>query len=1130
MFKILLLTLVSTVMFADTGYMFHVDNPTMAKAYFDIFNAIGGLMQSEMYMSILKLIFALGVFFVFIMGIFKLLQGGDAKSSLTATAKYLIAGAMLMLLVLPTDSNKKVLIVESKEIPTYYCSDENANNNYSGFTVSMSESIAFLFSSMNSIGYGTTELASTAFSSVSTSVDIGKSFNEMSRNGFGGGIASTKDLLQINFTEDISADYAAKTQDSSTFGNISNGEILTSYASSFMRDCVYMVGSSNSKVATEMLHSMERTSNIFKTLDNIFVNDVITIFSELNGSTISSEIALDSASNVPSRLLFGTTDANGIENFGTCGKFWTEMFKPALAGIENDNIMCVHTNITPAGLYLMTGNGDSATPAVANEIAVNQALINLSKSNSNNPISKDMAYASGKSQAEFILNNVGTGTYMAEMLPYLQMGIRAVLYAFFPFVFLVILLPGGFGVAKNYAQTMIWVELWSPVAAILNLFLSYFQMDKMSGTYNLGLNAINSSSLVTDSNMLASVAGYLYMSVPALTFLILKGSAEMLGSISSGMAGGFARNMDSGAIRTDMSNIEKTNEFNKANGSKLTMSATMLGLEKLDAGIQGASLGKAIAQSGGIEGYKEGMSNSKAQQDIKQISHANNSTMNVQKASGAGQAIQEVNTLTATGVIDKNGNVDMNKIKEIEAAQGAEKASEIKKTAENMSHMAKKIGADLNTVDGRRQVAQVMSDSKSAKFKGGVAEQESEARQYALVNGTKINGKAPSEATFEETVKYSETAKQDIGTQKGVSTVVENEQKEAIHMTQGKASGAIHSKEDIENFTGTKMVESKTVKSKGGNEFIVARSENGTVFTTQKGRALRALTETIGRGEASKEVFNKIKDGQDLDLNGSVKVTTKGLQNELNKNAAYQETVKRKTESLNRKTNSAEDIASDKSSQQSKSISAMKQTTQEVFANDSKKVALDKLDSDGNVVKTDMQTEAVRDTVSLMSGDKTEEEVNEITSQIMETKDVNKALNAYGAGQNHSQAEIDSMKNISAQRQMGRQAAKSDVWKNKSDEGYRQELAKAGMDYHVEAVNRAFGVGSASVIPEQLAKAGVSSVDAGKYMGALVAAQKLMSTGSLLGKGFQGGKDLLKGLDKKKFKQLFDSLQSIGKK
>ena len=485
--------------------------------------------------------------------------------------------------------------------------------------------------------------------------------------------------------------------------------------------------------------------------------------------------------------------------YGTCKQAWDEVFYKSLVAVESEDLACLPElrELTPAAMYTMTKDS-SMTGLGSLDRYITQAALFDTIGSTGSDLSKGQQLAAKKTMIELAVKKSAEGMYMAEMLPYLQMGIRAVLYAFFPFVFLVMLLPNGMGVIKNYIQTLIWIELWSPVAAILNLFLSYFAID----TFSENIISSNSYGMVmTDSYMLAGVAGYLYASVPALTFLIIKGSGKMLQGIGSNMVAQFSKNLDSANVRSSLADIEKLRSYNKNAGTNnFVNQAEQLKLDVLSARIEGSSAGKAIAVNGGLEAYSEGMSDSKAMEDTRKIAYAQNSTFEAQKALGGGEAIREISELSARGVLD---NEDM--LKSQSSALGTNEGSDELRAEESMNYLKNSLGT--NDIS---EIASTIADSKTANFQGDIAEQASKTRQYALDNGLKINGKNPNEATFEEIMKFAETSEIDMGAQEGKDASLSYMKRKVISESQGRTNGAGVINELTANAANNELIERKT--------------------------------------------------------------------------------------------------------------------------------------------------------------------------------------------------------------------------------------------------------------------------------------------------------------------------------
>ena len=575
---------------ADMPPTFYVSNPTMVNAYFDIFNGIVALISSETYKNLLRMVFTLGGFIVFTMGIFKVIQGGDSKTPVVDFTKYMISGSAILTLLYGGTNGMTPMIVQSEVMTTTSCpSDPQHPAITTAFTVNMPEILVYTFSGINNMGREMTLMAASAFSSISTDSVVSSSLVENSMAGIGKNIEGVQTLMSSNLGSFYRSDLNITSFGSgSVWGEANPSVIASSYIQSFWSDCVFMSGSSYPGDSKALVTALTESGHMVQTLDDDFgsatgaVTDPKTInsYSDPLLGNIKQSYALQSN---PALYQIEFNNING-----TCHEFYTSFIRPII-NPNSTQALCNATAIdklSPAAMYLMTKNGDVAQDSKTTELVTQSAIMqSFSESYDQSKVANGIGYASGRSNAQFILNNVGTGAYMAKMIPYLQMGIRAILYAFFPFVFVVIMFPGGFAVLKSYAESMLWVELWSPVAAILNMFLNYFQMDTMNASYNEGFDFAGSTKLLTDANMLSAVAGYLYMSVPALTWLILKGSAQMLGSISGGMASSFSQNMSSETANIDKQNHSAAQKFNHENNTKLSLSEFMA-LEATQAGNQ----------------------------------------------------------------------------------------------------------------------------------------------------------------------------------------------------------------------------------------------------------------------------------------------------------------------------------------------------------------------------------------------------------------------------------------------------------------------------------------------------------------------------------------------------------------
>jgi conjugal transfer mating pair stabilization protein TraG len=588
-------------------YPFIVDNATMVDAYWNIFNAIASLFNNPDYINLLRLVFLMGGFITFFTGVLKTFQGGNAQGALTDFAKYMLIGMTLLTLMF---SDKSSILVKTNNLSTFCSVGLSSNESLTSATPTngtlvgnVPTVLAWSFGFLNKVGVTTTIMAKTAFSPLTSDPAI-----LQSRNGFASYIEGISAITSITL-DDITANTEMSSASSPTIG---------STMTAVVNDCILIPAGQDSTFGPDIISTMKNTGNLEQTLTQLIKNGILITYknpTDTVGTVVANGVTFS-----------GITPANMLVTLSgdvyTCQAAYDDISvrlnslkvsgavpcAPVLAGV-----------LTQDTINVLTGNSALATVSNAENIALNSAIANqIFDSKRNLAIGTEMSFAAGKSMSEFTTNSLGSGYYMAQMLPYLQMGMRAVLYAFFPFIFVVILLPGGLKVLLSYGQSLLWIELWTPTAAILDMFLGLVSSNKFANMYNnKGFNPTNGIQTFSDAAMLASVGGYLYASVPALTYLILKGSAQMLGNITSGVSSGFSKNLDSSTINRDVGKMEQLKNVNhtrQAQGEKMISLAEMSHGATMNAAAMAA--GEWVTQTSNSEHLMDAASG-RASQDIK---------------------------------------------------------------------------------------------------------------------------------------------------------------------------------------------------------------------------------------------------------------------------------------------------------------------------------------------------------------------------------------------------------------------------------------------------------------------------------------------------------------------------------
>ncbi|MDE0404626.1 MAG: conjugal transfer protein TraG N-terminal domain-containing protein [Nitrospira sp.] len=121
------------------------------------------------------------------------------------------------------------------------------------------------------------------------------------------------------------------------------------------------------------------------------------------------------------------------------------------------------------------------------------------------------------------------GRIAEEKLPLLRALIEAFLYAVFPIITLTaLILPTA--VPFTYVTTLLWINLWPPLYAILNFFISYYTkgvLTELSSIYGNGFNAMANTQLTEYVSDMVATSGYLVSSLPIIAWMLVSRSGAL---------------------------------------------------------------------------------------------------------------------------------------------------------------------------------------------------------------------------------------------------------------------------------------------------------------------------------------------------------------------------------------------------------------------------------------------------------------------------------------------------------------------------------------------------------------------------------------------------------------------------
>jgi len=150
------------------------------------------------------------------------------------------------------------------------------------------------------------------------------------------------------------------------------------------------------------------------------------------------------------------------------------------------------------------------------------------------------------------------GAMAGETLPTMKAVLEAIAYACFLFIIPMAILPFGYQFLLRWAQILLWLQMWAPLYAILNYVMTMAARSKTLSLLSLsneaGVTIASSVGIANLNTDIASMAGYLAMSIPFLCIAIVKGvgsfvhMASHLGNVGQGAASMAASEITSGNL------------------------------------------------------------------------------------------------------------------------------------------------------------------------------------------------------------------------------------------------------------------------------------------------------------------------------------------------------------------------------------------------------------------------------------------------------------------------------------------------------------------------------------------------------------------------------------------------------
>ena len=144
------------------------------------------------------------------------------------------------------------------------------------------------------------------------------------------------------------------------------------------------------------------------------------------------------------------------------------------------------------------------------------------------------AYASQRADAQARNTYTSIAQQAMTWVPLLNIVLTAVFYAMFPVLFPLFLFPRtGVATLKGYATGFFYLAAWGPLYVVLHMFVMSRAADAMAAVSPGGPTLLASDGIQAVDNDVATIAGFLMMSVPFLAAGLARGALAIAGQATS---------------------------------------------------------------------------------------------------------------------------------------------------------------------------------------------------------------------------------------------------------------------------------------------------------------------------------------------------------------------------------------------------------------------------------------------------------------------------------------------------------------------------------------------------------------------------------------------------------------------
>ena len=258
-----------------------------------------------------------------------------------------------------------------------------------------------------------------------------------------------------------------------------------------------------------------------------------------------------------------------------------------------------------------TGVSDTATNILQQNMMINafsNGVANYAASVGNTAALEN--YSNTTSLEKMRLSWATSRDIATHTLPLMQTVLLLLMLCLFPIVILLAVQPVfGLGVLKNYLYTLLWLETWPVMFAILNFAATFYLKHHTSALSASGVTLSNANQLALEHSDIAGIAGYLTLAIPFISMGIVKGmavafnqAAQYIGGVTHSIIQGSSSEAVMGNVslgNTNYHNISANNlSANKHDNNFTNMHGMMTEQLSSGASLTHSSSGEAIYNTG----------------------------------------------------------------------------------------------------------------------------------------------------------------------------------------------------------------------------------------------------------------------------------------------------------------------------------------------------------------------------------------------------------------------------------------------------------------------------------------------------------------------------------------------------